>query len=352
MISRAYLLTGRGRVYFLIGIRHRLLSSNIVEAVLSPKGIYSTRRKSFSSTFADMSSTLNSKCKCNRFAFSLQKAFEDDHIESFYRKAIQCVTQEDYDKIVAFRYKDDSLACLAGRLFLRQMTKRLTGAAWHEIEFARTEKGKPYLVKPEGTTFGMNVSHQGDYTVFASSCSEKVGVDVMRLDICRNNKSADEYINSMAKSASAEELRQMRGQPTEAMKMTIFYRFWCLKEAVLKATGEGIVNDLSRYDFRIDPSERYKPGCFLTSTTVLADGKLQSQWIFEESFVDNTHSIAVCREKKLPKTCMFCQDLEAKLFFSKVGFDFLLDGATVLNPIPNDAAEEFENFQKKLRKTF
>lgn len=125
-----------------------------------------------------------------------------------------------------------------------------------------------------------------------------------------------------------------------------------MKEAVLKATGEGIVNDLSRYDFRIDPSERYKPGCFLTSTTVLADGKLQSQWIFEESFVDNTHSISVCRDKKLPKSCIFCQDSESKLFFSKVGFDFLLDGATVLNPITNDAAEEFENFHKKLRKTF
>lgn len=125
-----------------------------------------------------------------------------------------------------------------------------------------------------------------------------------------------------------------------------------MKEAVLKATGEGIVNDLSRYDFRIDPSERYKPGCFLTSTTVLADGKLQSQWVFEESFVDSTHSIAVCREKKLPRNCMFIQDPDAKIFFSKVGFDFLLDGATVLNPLPNDAADEYENFQKKLRKNF
>ena len=50
----------------------------------------------------------------------------------------------------------------------------------------------------------------------------------MRLDICRNNKTADEYINSMAKSASAEELRQMRGQATEAMKMTMFYRYWVI----------------------------------------------------------------------------------------------------------------------------
>lgn len=67
----------------------------------------------------------------------------------------------------------------------------------------------------------------------------------------------------------------MRGQPTEPMKMTIFYRYWvifkiilelkmlifqCLKEAILKATGQGIVDDLSRYDFRIDTNDRYKQG--------------------------------------------------------------------------------------------
>lgn len=46
-------------------------------------------------------------------------------MEGYFRKAIQSVTQEDYDKIMSFRYKDDSLACLAGRLFLRQMSKRV-----------------------------------------------------------------------------------------------------------------------------------------------------------------------------------------------------------------------------------
>lgn len=30
----------------------------------------------------------------------------------------------------------------------------------------------------------------------------------------------------MAKSASVEELKNMRGQATEQMKMTTFYRYW------------------------------------------------------------------------------------------------------------------------------
>lgn len=45
---------------------------------------------------------------------------------------------------------------------------------WNTIEFGRTDKGKPYLISPGNATFGINVSHQGDYVAFASSCSSRV----------------------------------------------------------------------------------------------------------------------------------------------------------------------------------
>ncbi|KAK6011026.1 4'-phosphopantetheinyl transferase family protein, partial [Ostertagia ostertagi] len=191
---------------------------------------------------------------------------------------------------------EDVLQCIIGRLLLRHATHVFTGVPWNEIQFARTEKGKPFLTNPADTNFGLNITHQGDFVGFASSCTSRVGVDLMRLDKERAGKTADEYINSMAKSASPDELRMMRSQPTEAMKMTMFYRYWCLKEAILKATGDGILDDLSRINFQVDMNDRYRPGCFVTSTTVLMDGKLQRQWIFEESFVNGNHAAAVCKE--------------------------------------------------------
>ncbi|TMS37335.1 hypothetical protein L596_004288 [Steinernema carpocapsae] len=284
------------------------------------------------------------ECVCRRLAFSMKSAFENENFEAFYRKAVQCISPDQHERMVKYRHRDDALSCLVGRLFLRQATKRFADVEWNTIELGRTAKGKPYLVSPEGTTFGINVAHQGDYVAFSSSCSNKIGVDCMRLDIQRNNKSADEYITSMAKSASPDELRMMRGQPTDPMKMTYFYRYWCLKEAICKATGEGIPNDLSAIDFRVDRSDRYKTGCFVVSTIAYENGKQQEQWVFEESFIDPSHSVAVCREKKLPRHCVFSKDLETKMFFSKVDFDFLLDGATVINPLPDDGAEDFHAF--------
>ncbi|CCD62716.1 L-aminoadipate-semialdehyde dehydrogenase-phosphopantetheinyl transferase [Caenorhabditis elegans] len=291
-------------------------------------------------------------CKCNRWVISLQAAFDRDDFEKLFRKAVQSITEEEFQRIPEFRHREDALACLFGRLLLRHSAQKFSGEPWNTIRFERTERGKPFLAVPADTTFGLNVSHQGDYVAFASSCSSKVGVDVMRLDNERNNKTADEYINSMAKSASPEELRMMRSQPTEAMKMTMFYRYWCLKEAILKATGVGIMKDLNSLDFRVNLQDRYRPGAFVTSTTVLEDGRLQDQWIFEETFVDAKHSAAVCKEKKLPRECVFRQDPEAKIFFSKITFESLLENAEITNPMPNNAADIFEEFMAKPKKTF
>lgn len=53
---------------------------------------------------------------------------------------------------------------------------RLSNVNWSEIEFGRTEKGKPYLKRPSDANYGLNVSHQGDYVAFASSCCTRVTI--------------------------------------------------------------------------------------------------------------------------------------------------------------------------------
>lgn len=118
----------------------------------------------------------------------------------------------------------------------------------------------------------------------------------MRIDMVRGNKTADSYIDTMSKSFSENELNHMRSQPTEELKMRMFYRFWCLKESVLKATGEGISEKLSLLDFNINVDDKYEKGEIVTSTELLSKRKKEDQWSFEESFVDDTHVAAVCRE--------------------------------------------------------
>ena len=72
--------------------------------------------------------------------------------------------------------------------------------------------------------------------------------------------------------------------------------FQCLKESVIKATGIGMHKNLSDLDFRVKIDDRYRPDKNITSTELVEDGTLRDDWVFEESFLDKTHCVAVCRK--------------------------------------------------------
>lgn len=49
---------------------------------------------------------------------------------------------------------------------------------------------------------------------------------------------------------------------------------------------------------------------------------------------------------------MYSINPETRMFFSVVDIDFLLEGVSILNPLPEDGATEWRNFNAKPRKTF
>jgi len=291
------------------------------------------------------------QCACLRWAVSLKQVFESDALESQFRRAAQAIQPEEWERIRQFKFRDDAMSSLIGRLMLRQATKKITGRPWQEISFARTDRGKPYIVSPTGFNFGINVSHQGDFIVLSSSCCSRIGVDVMSIERDKKHKTADEYITFMQRSYSAEELRVMRMQPTDTMKLTYFYRFWCLKESIIKATGVGIHDDLAKLDFRVDANDRLRPGCLISSTKLMEGNRVMSEWAFEESFLDQLHCVAVCREVlPPPATCRLSQDATNIVHFSKINLDVLLNDCDVLNRLDMNAATEWSNFSEKPRK--
>ena len=82
--------------------------------------------------------------------------------------------------------------------------------------------------------------------------------------------------------------------------------FQCLKESYVKAIGVGIGFSLQRLDFcpQSDPELNH----VLSDTKVCVDDVLQKNWRFEETMLDDTHSVAValqqvCFKKKKLTGC-------------------------------------------------
>ncbi|KJH49302.1 4'-phosphopantetheinyl transferase family protein [Dictyocaulus viviparus] len=172
----------------------------------------------------------------------------------------------------------------------------------------------------------------------------------MRIDEDRST-AALAHIEKMAKLFSDRELQTMRNELTERERWTAFYRIWCLKESVLKATGIGLVNDLQNYDFHTG-AEKHRPGCYITSTKWYRNGIRQQNWSFEESFINEDHCVAVARVQPISSLMVENRKDEAKNLFSLISFENLLNGSTVLSELEDGGIKEYEEYATKPTKPF
>lgn len=106
--------------------------------------------------------------------------------------------------------------------------------------FASNPFGKPHIVAP-ATPIAFNLSHTEGLVVLALTLESSVGVDVESLDRVMDIDMADRFF-------SRAEVHHLRGLPsTEQGPM--FMRFWTLKEAYIKACGQGLSIPLDSFSF-------------------------------------------------------------------------------------------------------
>lgn len=115
-------------------------------------------------------------------------------------------------------------------------SRQQTIAAWSLLVFLLSEKGINDI-KPEYNTYGkpsmqkapcFNLSHSGNF-VTVCLAEKQVGIDIQQHE-------EHDYIR-MAKLVLTPSEQQALEQ-SDNIKQT-FYWFWCLKESVMKAQGEG-----------------------------------------------------------------------------------------------------------------
>jgi 4'-phosphopantetheinyl transferase len=184
------------------------------------------------------------------------------------------------------RVQADRVAYVAAHALLRLRLQAVVGVAAADLRFGHGAWGKPALAGP-GPAF--NLSHCRSMVCVAFSTHGEVGVDVEPLD-----RAMEMDVQAVAQSVfTAAELGQLAACTPSVPQA--FMRLWTLKEAVVKATGLGLSQDLKSFSVSLQgdvPVVAFEGGA-----RSCADASLQlRQWQLE------AHVLALARCGREPLT--------------------------------------------------
>jgi 4'-phosphopantetheinyl transferase len=139
----------------------------------------------------------------------------------------------------------------ARRFYLRLLLGAYLGLPGKSVSINRSNRGKPVLdatVHKEELHFSMAKSE--DRLLLGFSSRSHIGVDLepSRRRALNPLGVAQRYFN-------VAEFSALSAMPPDALDAA-FLRTWACKEAVVKASGEGIANQLCRFSVETDPSRR------------------------------------------------------------------------------------------------
>ncbi|KAK6144630.1 hypothetical protein DH2020_021450 [Rehmannia glutinosa] len=133
--------------------------------------------------------------------------------------------------------------------------------------------------------FNFNVSHHGDYVAIASEPICLVGLDIVSHSI-PVNETADKFIYSFSSYFSSLEWHHIFNAGSSDDMLKVFFRYWSLKEAFVKALGTGVGYKLDDVEFHHKNWE---------NIFVKVAGEVLKDWKFWLLELGQNHSVSIAR---------------------------------------------------------
>ncbi|HOD35365.1 MAG TPA: 4'-phosphopantetheinyl transferase superfamily protein [Syntrophales bacterium] len=165
------------------------------------------------------------------------------------RELAETLSIDESMKAERFRFERDRNRFIAARGILRLILGGYLGIKPSTLQFYYEKNGKPRLKNAfSNTDIRFNLSHSEGLALYVFTCGHEVGVDI-------------EYIREMpemdliAEQAFSERDRAPWGALPESEKRERFFNLWVRKEALLKATGDGLSYPPDAFDVSADPGK-------------------------------------------------------------------------------------------------
>ncbi|KAL4422721.1 hypothetical protein ABPG75_008918 [Micractinium tetrahymenae] len=207
---------------------------------------------------------------------------------------LSLLQEDERQQCLRHRQPEDQRRALVARLLARRAAAASLGLPQAAVECRRTKGGKPYIAnelpgKANGPApnWNFSVSHEGDYVILAAEPLCICGCDVVApLHLRRRSgEPLAKFFARFDRQFTPTEWQRIRGAGGDAEQEAEFSKMWALKEAYVKATGEGLGFDLGKVEFSISGG---------TATASLC-GMPQRDWAFHLHELGAGHWAAVAR---------------------------------------------------------
>ena len=145
-------------------------------------------------------------------------------------KFSELLTEDEIARSKSYLDEKDRQRFILSRGMLRSILAKYLSEPAENIRFAKDENNKPFI-RIKTTEVHYNIAHAGDWVLIAVSGSP-VGIDVEQI------RDDLDYGEILPLCFNGDEAASIHSQKQ-------FYKLWTRKEALVKATGKGIDNDLS-----------------------------------------------------------------------------------------------------------
>jgi 4'-phosphopantetheinyl transferase len=137
---------------------------------------------------------------------------------------------DELDRLRRLRNTSDQRLFIASHGALNSLVTKLTGSP---KALGYHPHGKPFLINSD---LEFNISHSGEIAIIALSNKTPVGIDVEKLLPLEDR---DALLRQFFHAKEEQEIISLSEQESQLA----FYNCWTRKEAILKATGEGLSTD-------------------------------------------------------------------------------------------------------------
>jgi 4'-phosphopantetheinyl transferase len=160
----------------------------------------------------------------------------------------ELLSPDEKERADRYRFEIHRQRFICGRAALRLLLGEYLGKEEESLVFNYEPNGKPHLPGKGEESISFNVAHSESLQLIAITSGMEIGVDVEKI---RWLPDFEELVQRFFSKCESEEFAALQPE----LKAAAFFNLWTRKEALLKATGEGICNWLDRVEVTFLPDE-------------------------------------------------------------------------------------------------